>query len=224
MAKEKDKKRKPDYDDVPKVLKGPVKADPVKDVPSGHPLQMRPDYGKGQVGPQEAAMVKEIPMGESVGIGTASPSQKLDIRPATKPDYDSAPACGCMGQGTPGPVSEEVSMPGEGGQGLITILVCPDCGTEGPFNMTPPPGIPMEARTLRCASCKAKIPFKGIVKTASGKYMVAGTDSIEALVDRIRSIVKQGVIVTWDLAADVNTTLDRICKIQKSSKGKKDKD
>ena len=215
MAKE---KRKPDYDEkeIPKVLKGPVKAEP-KPI-AGQPLRARPDYGEDPVGPpQDAAMMKDIPLQDI--------SKKM---PAGKPDYDmaGAPPCGChppKAEG-PGAVGEEVCMPGgpddEGG--FVTILVCPDCGNEGPFNMAPPAGIPMEARKLKCAKCKTVIPFKGLVKTASGKYMLAGSGSIESLVDRIRGIVKQGTIITWDLAQDVNTTLDRICELTKRSK--KDKD
>jgi hypothetical protein len=60
------------------------------------------------------------------------------------------------------------------------------------------------------------------VKTASGKYVYAGT-SVEALIDRIRGLVKQGTIITWDIANDINVSLDGICKKLKSD-SKKDKD
>jgi hypothetical protein len=205
MAKEKDKKRKPDYDDVPKVLKGPVKAEP-----SGMPLQARPDYGKGQVGPvQDATMTKDIPLGQGAP-------------PRILPDYDSGIPCPCQQAGG-SPLSEEVCVPrDDGGEGLITILVCPDCGTEGPFNLAPPQGVMVEARTLKCAKCQAKIPFRQLVKTASGRYVVAGSDSIEALTDRIRGLIRQGQVITWDMVSDVGATLDRICKLQ--SRTKKDKD
>jgi hypothetical protein len=211
----KDKSRKPDYDEkeIPKVLKGPVeppKEDKPEAVLEGAPLRSRPDYGEDPVGPQEAAMMKDIPIKD---LG----------KPPVLKDYDESEGCPCQEPQTGGPeVGEEVCMPGQGDQGTITILVCPDCGNEGPFNMAPPAGIPMEARTLKCASCKSDIPFKGIVKTASGKYVVAGTDSIKSMADRIRGIVKQGVIVTWDLAQDVSVTLDRICKLCEGKK--KDKD
>jgi hypothetical protein len=198
---EKDTKRKPDYDDVPKVLKGPVKGEP-----AAQPLSIRPDYGEGQVGPA-AAMQKEIPV--------------QDI--SQKPDYDTGVPCPCQQPGGP-PVSEEVCMPGEGDQGMLTILICPDCGTEGPFNMTPPPGVPMESRQLRCAKCLTRIPFKGLVRTASGRYKLAGADSIDALADRIRGFLKVGTILTWDICNDINTTLDRICKLQPPRSKGKDKD
>jgi hypothetical protein len=210
----KDKSRKPDYDEkeIPKVLKGPVeppKEDKPEAVLEGAPLRSRPDYGEDPVGPQEAAMVKDIPI------------KDLGDKPPVK-DYDEPEGCPCEEPqtGGPGELSEEVCGPEEG---MVTILVCPDCGNEGPFNMAPPAGIPMEARKLKCSSCKSDIPFIGIVKMASGKYVVAGTDSIKSLADRIRGIVKQGVIVTWDLAQDVSVSLDRICKL--CDKGsKKDKD
>jgi DNA-directed RNA polymerase subunit RPC12/RpoP len=198
MAKEKDKskeKRKKNYDDLPKVLEGPVK---------GQPLSMRPDYGKGQVGPQDATMVKQIPV--------------EDLENKLKPtNYDEP--CPCQAPGGP-ELQEELVKEMSPEMGMMTILICPDCGTEGPFNMEPPAGIPLETRKLKCAKCSTKISFKGLVKTASGKYILAGSNSIKALTDRIRGIVRQGEIITWDLANDVSTTLDQICKMVGKDKSK----
>jgi hypothetical protein len=214
-TKSKDPKRKPqDYDEteIPKVLKKPI--------PPSEPLRARKDYG-------EASMLKEV---KPIDL-TKEPIKEEGPIVKAPADYDEP--CPCMkkpedspcakGPGA-APVSEEMVLPGAGGKGFITILVCPDCGTEGPFNMDGPEGIPMEARTLKCAKCKTVVGFKGLVKTASGKYVSAGS-SVEALVDRIRGLIKQGTVITWDIANDINVSLDGICKkIKESSRKEKDKE
>ena len=218
MAKAKDKKRKPDYDEkeIPKVLKGPVEA-PVEDKPESivdigaQPLRARPDYMENPVGPQ-ATMVKEIPMQD---LGKNKP-------PVLK-DYDGPEGCPCqdLPQGDSEEVSEETVMPGD--EGMLTVLICPSCNNEGPFKMTPPPGISMEARTLKCAKCHTKIPFNKLIKTASGRYVVAGSNDIKSLISHIKGFLKVGNILTWDIINDINVSLDTICK-KFEGINKKDKD
>ena len=203
--------RKPkDYDevDVPKVLKGPV--------PSLQPLRSRKDYGEGE---GEGSMLKEIPL---MDLSEALEEKKSEpvMEPLTLPsmDYDDEPCEPCTCKEEVPPLSEEVTMP----NGKITILVCPECNNEGPFNIEPPPGMPIETRTLKCAKCSTVVVFKGLMKTASGKYVVACGD-VKSLADRIRGLVRQGDIITWDIAQDVNTSLDKICDLV-SKKDKKSKD
>ena len=86
--------------------------------------------------------------------------------------------------------------------------------------MSPPAGIPMEARKLKCAKCHTQIPFAGIVKTASGKFVVAGRDDVKSLISRIKGYLKVGSILTWDIINDINISLDTLCK----KMDKKDKD
>ena len=227
MAKDKkDTKRKPDYDEkeIPKVLSGPVEP-PAEDKPDpksdpkpeifGQPLRSRPDYDEGQ-----AAIMKDIPLNiNGVGIGTQKSPSGLDIRPDyDQPEPECEPSCPC--QGDQGGVTEEVAIEPGDGKGMMMVLICPDCGAEGPFNMTPPAGIPMESRQLKCAKCQTKIPFKGIVKTASGKFVVAGRDDIKSLVSRIKGYLKVGSILTWDIINDINISLDTMCKKLDKTKDK----
>ena len=227
MGKEKkDKKdRKPkDYDlpDVPKVLKGEVK--PL----SQQPLMMRKDYGA----PEDAAMTKNIPIEDvedkvkEPGKGM-KPPMPLAMPPATGPmDYDdpipggcgcdNAPSCGCGPKPLPMPpenpaVSEEVVMPPDEDGGVITILVCPDCGTEGPFDMEPPPGIKPETRKLKCARCKTTIPLNLISKTASNKYEVKVSHCMDSEFKTIKKIVKSSEMESKD-ADRVVSALDKIYK------------
>lgn len=66
------------------------------------------------------------------------------------------------GKGT-GPCSDPVKA----------ILVCPDCDTEAPFNLVPPPGVPVGRRVLCCASCGSDIKFPKLSRSASdGKYRI----------------------------------------------------
>ena len=227
MAKGKIKNRKPDFDEkeIPKVLKGPVEP-PTEDKPKsesfGQPLRARPDYDEGQ-----AAMMKDIPLNiNGVGVGTQGPSSNLDIesdKPGVLQDYDE-PECGpsCPCQGDQGGITEEVAIEPGDGQGMVMVLICPDCGAEGPFNMTPPTGIPMEDRQLKCAKCQAKVPFKGIIKLASGKYVIAGRDDVKSLISHIKGYLKVGSILTWDIIHDIEISLDTLCK--KFDGAKKDKD
>lgn len=207
----KDEKRKPDYDeaDVPKVLKEPI-------APLSQPLRSRKDYGEN---PEEAAMVKDVPLEDMEqkehNVNTPPPPM-TDPGTVSEPinDYDTPP-CGCIppalpnaGQMNQPPVSEEVVMPASD-EGFITILVCPNCETEGPFNMNPPPGIPMEARKLKCAKCQTIIPYKAISKTASGKYMIVTAHCMDPHFKMLRKILKPGELSKGD-ASKASTTLDKI--------------
>jgi len=218
----KDKKdRKPkDYDipDVPKVLKGKVEPG------SQQPLMMRKDYGA----PEEAAMTKNIPLedvedkvkGMGPGMGM-KPPMPLAMPPASGPmDYDDPVPGGCGCKGTPAPlpmpelnpaVSEEVVMPSDEDGGVITILVCPDCGTEGPFDMEPPPGTKPETRKLKCARCKTIIPLNLISKTASNKYEVKVSHCMDSEFKTIKKIVKSSEMESKD-ADRVVSALDKIYK------------
>jgi hypothetical protein len=218
MGKEK-KERKRDYDDkdVPKVLKGPVKLPP-EEAPL-QPLRSRRDYGEGPQ-PADATMVKDIPvqdlkkqepMGIPPSMGGAippPPSQPMPIK-----DYDD-PSCGCspppMSPMNQPAVSEEVVLPApdEDG-GFITILVCPDCGTEGPFDLNPPPGINPEGRKLKCARCKTIIPLNMISKTASNKYTVKTAHCMDPQFKAIKSMVKPGELSSGD-ADKIIKALDKI--------------
>lgn len=116
---------------------------------------------------------KEIP---KVLEGPVSP---LSLRK----DYD-APGCGCMNP-EPGMVKEiepiedmpevpeTIEMPEAIPEEPMAILVCPDCESEAPFKLTPPPGIPMGQRTFHCRRCGSSVSFPNIGKDASsGKYRV----------------------------------------------------
>jgi hypothetical protein len=182
----KDKERKPDYDEatVPKVLKEPI-------APLSQPLSMRKDYGAT---PEEAAMVKEVPMED---IGKTGPA-----------DYDEPP-CGCSApQPIPEPITEEV-VPPMGEEGVVTILVCPECENEGPFNMAPPQGIPLGSRKLKCAKCKTIIPMTTISKTASGKYTVVTAHCMDSQFKAIKKLVKPGELSKSD-ASKIVSSLDKI--------------
>jgi hypothetical protein len=204
MAKDK-KERKPDYDEkkVPKVLQGPVKDAPLQ------PLRSRRDYGEG-----DAAMVKDIPVKD---IQDQEPSMSPPMGgplPISQPvkDYDE-PSCGCM---PPPPlpnqpaVSEEVMLPSPDEEGgLVAILVCPDCGTEGPFDLNPPPGIKPEGRKLKCARCKTIIPLNMISKTASNKYTLKTAHCMDPQFKTIRGIIKPGELSSGD-ADKARKALDKI--------------
>jgi hypothetical protein len=222
----KDPKRKPDYDEteVPKVLKEPID-------PPAQPLRSRKDYGES---PSDAAMVKDIPMKDmeqkEKDINTPPPPPMPKSAPVSMPgpeplsepdpdmikDYDTPP-CGCLKPSTPPmtpmappPISEEVVLPtSDEDGGFVTILICPDCGNEGPFNMTPPPGIPMEARRFKCAKCQTIIPYKAISKTASGKYTVVTAHCMDPHFKTIRKLVKPGELSKGD-ASKAITALDKI--------------
>jgi hypothetical protein len=224
--KEKEHKRKRDYDetDVPKVLKGPVETAPEKEpkptLPlAGQPLRARRDYGEAPQ-PSDAAMVKSIPMEEQ---GIPEP-KAMDMPPAPPAvpikDYDAPPPCGCLG--TPSPqippmdipheVSEEIVMPStDEDEGIVTILVCPDCGTEGPFDMDPPPGIDPLKRKLKCAYCKTIIPLNMISKTASNKYEVKTAHCMDSQFKAIKNLVKPGELSSAD-ADNIIGALDKIYK------------
>ena len=132
MAKDKPKKdRKPDYDEkeIPKVLKGPVEppADKPAVEPFGSPLRARPDYG-------EAGMIKEIPVKD---VGQDSPAVPQDY---DEPESECGPSCPC--QGDQGGVTEEVAVEPGDGQSMMMVLICPDCGNEGPIQYVPSCGYP----------------------------------------------------------------------------------
>lgn len=206
MGKEKkDDKRKPDYDEkeVPKVLKGPIKPT-AEDAPL-QPLRSRKDYGEG-----DAAMVKDIPVKD---IQDQQPSMG-DLLKQQNPvkDYDEPP-CGCMSHPTPfdgqPAVSEEVVLPSDEDGGFITILVCPDCGTEGPFDLNPPPGINPEGRKLKCARCKTIIPLNMISKTASNKYTLKTAHCMDPQFKIIKGIIKPGELSSKDADKAIKA-LDKI--------------
>ena len=200
--------------EVPKVLKGPVKPAP-EDAPL-QPLRSRRDYGEG-----DATMAKDIPMqnieekGQGQGpMGMPPPTLDSPLAPPQPmKDYDD-PSCGCM---TPPiapmkqpAVSEEVVLPSDDEEGgFITILVCPDCGTEGPFDFNPPPGIDPEKRKLKCARCKTIIPLNMISKTASNKYVLKTAHCMDHQFKAIKSILKPGELSSGD-ADKARKALDKI--------------
>ena len=51
----------------------------------------------------------------------------------------------------------------------------------------------------------------------------ASSKDIDSLADRIRGLIRQGQIITWDIVQDVNTSLDQICNQTKKLK-KQEKD
>lgn len=218
MGKEKkEHKRKPDYDeaDVPKVLKGPVEVIPEEPKPlAGQPLRSRRDYGEAPSEapkPSEAAMIKSIPP-EGVEV---SPMQSPDT---LIKDYDTMPPCGCLKNtlpqippmDAPQEVSEEVVMPSsDDDEGIVTILVCPDCGTEGPFDMNPPPGIDPLKRKLKCAKCQTIIPLNMVSKTASNKYELKTARCMDPQFKIIKKLVKPGELSGGDADA-ILKAIDKI--------------
>lgn len=228
----KDPKRKPDYDEseVPKVLSEPI-------APPSQPLRSRKDYG------EEATMVKEVPMEDmeqkQKDINTPPPLPPNAVPDVVtelgtdilKKDYDAPPSCGCldlpappMPPMAPHPVGEEVVMPtSDEDGGFMTILICPSCDNEGPFNMAPPPGIPMEARKLKCAKCQTIIPYKAISKTASGKYTVVTAHCMDPHFKTIRKLIKPGELSKGDAskaAAALDKIHDKYLELEKSLKDK----
>jgi hypothetical protein len=166
------------------------------------PLGIRKDYGEA-----EADMLKELP-------NTPPPVVQVPI------DYDSGCPCQeCQDQAV-SPVTEETCPSEE----EVSILVCPNCGTEGPFQPKPPEGVPLEVRSLKCAKCKTSIKFNSIVKTASGKYVTAGSRDVQSLVDRIRGLIKLGQVMSWDIVNDINISLDEIVKKSKEKNSKTTED
>jgi hypothetical protein len=173
---------------------------------AGQPLRARRDYGESPQ-PSDAAMVKDIPMDVS------PPPLPIEVK-----DYDSPPPpCGCLGTPAspisptdmPHEVSEEVVMPSD--EGIVTILVCPDCGTEGPFDMNPPPGIDPLKRKLKCARCKTIIPLNTISKTASNKYEVKTAHCMDSQFKTIKNLVKPGELSSAN-ADKILEALDKIYK------------